>query len=127
MKLSDLTEEILVEITRIYDRINGTHIVAKCPFHYFPISSEDVKKGLLRPGGRPQEFRFRARDFPEAKLHIEGRGWTSDGERLIQFTFDANISPYASEKMRNKEQKRTKEFEQAIDEFLTEQGLAYQE
>lgn len=121
MRLSELSDEVLTEVAKIYDKITGAHVVSNYSFipSRFPRSTEVIKKELL--AGHGQEFRFGSRMNYFSYLNIEGRGFFQNDGCLV--TFRLEIETYTPQQRKEAEQAE-QEFEQAIDRLLIERGLA---
>jgi len=111
MKLSDLTDEILSELIILYDETVGGN------GRYYPQTAEYVQRTL--EGGHSVEKRCGSRLTGHSKLWIR---WSDTVEEVICFSFGANTVP--GEASKREIRKLEQSFENAVDNFLTERGLA---
>lgn len=123
LKLSQLTEEVLKDILIIYDQVVGGAVWDRVFSKSSPSIGDRLNK--IQEGLRHSnvvDWRFGSRLKGDERLNAKFCLWReegiSDGDMIIRFSFDPNlVHGEEAESLQN-------EFEKAINNYLTQKGLA---
>lgn len=115
MFLKHLTDEIIVEILKIYERVTGGRAFVRIGERAYPyLKCEQILEELKGSGSI--ERRFGSKLTMHSKLYIFEKYFV--GDRVICFDFYPNLGHCVRDEHKKKAEEMTEAFEKEIHDFL---------